>query len=65
MKRLFVKPAYRGPDAGRRLAGEIIARAREAGYRNLRLDTVPAVTGAAILYRSFYFLRDYHQPSNL
>ena len=39
MKRMFVPEAFRGHGVGRALAERIIAEAREAGYRAMRLDT--------------------------
>ena len=63
MKRLYVKPAFRGlrlPDGrsiGRALADGIIDAGRARGYRRLRLDTIAGKMQAAVkLYRSMGFV---------
>lgn len=57
MKRLFVRPDFRGHGLGRLLAERIIAHARASAYSLMRLDTLPTITVALQLYNSMGFVR--------
>jgi putative acetyltransferase len=55
MKRLYVRPGFRGKEIGRSLASTLIKTARQVGYMTMCLETVTFMTGALTLYSSLGF----------
>ncbi len=55
MKRLYVAPAGRGAGLGKTLVEAVIDEARRIGYREMKLDTLPSMASAKVLYRRLGF----------
>ncbi len=55
MKRLYVKPEFRGLKIGRELAERVIEQARRMGYEQMRIHTITALERANRLYKSLGF----------
>lgn len=65
MKRLFVRPAFRGFGLGRLLVEQVMARAELAGYNTMLLDTLSEMEAARTLYQEVGFVEVapyYHNP---
>lgn len=65
MKRLYIRPQYRGQGIGRLLVGRIIDVAIDRGYATMVLDTLDQLKTAKALYRSLGFEERkpyYHNP---
>ena len=55
MKRLYVRPGFRGLGIGESLSEKIIDEARRIGYKKMRLDTLPSMKEAVSIYKDLGF----------
>ncbi len=62
MKRLYVRPEFRGMKLGELLVKKVVAEARKIGYAHMLLDTLPFLGSAIHLYRKqgFYPVEQYN-----
>ena len=62
MKRLYVRPSFRGKKIGGFLVEKIIADAKEIGYAHMLLDTLPFLESACAIYQKagFYEISSYN-----
>ena len=57
MKRLYVRPQFRGNGIAKSLVRLIVNDARKIGYKYMLLDTLPGLKAAVRLYENFGFYR--------
>ena len=67
LKRVYLRPAYRGQGLSRIMMEQTLADARAAGYRYMRLDTFPSLSAACHLYEvlGFYEIPPYYDTNPL
>ncbi len=55
LKRMYLKPEWRGKGLGKVIAFEVIKHAQELGYKKIRLDTIATMKEAIALYEKIGF----------
>ena len=62
VKRLYVRPEYRGQHLGEILMNQVISDAKDIGYQYMRLDTFPFMQSAIKLYEKcgFHYIEKYN-----
>ena len=63
LKRLYVRPGFRGHHVGQQLVAALIDQARKLGHRRIVLDSHISMTGAHAIYRAAGF-RDVSAPED-
>lgn len=64
MKRLYVRPQFRGQRLGELLVQKIITDAKEIGYSHMLLDTLPFLEKAIRMYKKFgFYMTDCYNDS--
>jgi len=56
MKRLYIRPKYRGHHCGQILVDKVIQEAKMIGYEEMVLDTLSSLTSAVSLYKRNGFI---------
>ena len=56
LKRLYVRPEFRGKQLGKQMVERILQDAKEIGYAEILLDTMPFLQSAIRLYRELGFV---------
>jgi len=56
IKRLYVRPEFRGKGIARTVSERIVQDARDVGYQTMLLDTLPELTQAIALYERMGFV---------
>jgi N-acetylglutamate synthase-like GNAT family acetyltransferase len=62
IKRMYIRPAYRGKGFGKALLQQLLQKAKEFGYHSIYLDSARFMTAAHHLYRSFGFIECKEYP---
>jgi GNAT superfamily N-acetyltransferase len=62
IKRLYIRPEYRGRGFSKLLCNKVIEDARKIGYRYMRLDTFPFMKSAIHVYEKlgFHYIEKYN-----
>jgi putative acetyltransferase len=55
LKRMYIKPAYRGQNLGRKLMDLALETAQIMGYESMKLDSLRRLDAAVTLYKQYGF----------